>query len=276
MFFVGLALSAVMCLLKLKTNLRLANCVVTVLALVGGIVVALSATPIHVLIQAIWGALLIAALVILNRDSEKMRKARVGLAGALLVCSLILAAIEIPYRSAPPIHMSRDQVIYVIGDSISAGCGGDITNWPEVLAEKQGLSVANLALAGATVKSALRQADGIVAENAVVILEIGGNDLLGRTTSQDFGIGLEQLLAKVSGSDRRIVMFELPLFPFGNRFGQHQRKLAKQFNVLLIPKRYMAHVIGAPDATMDGLHLSQHGQNLMAETVWDLMETIDR
>jgi lysophospholipase L1-like esterase len=43
--------------------------------------------------------------------------------------------------------------------------------------------------------------------------------------------------------------------------------LAKEHGVILIPKRFLARVLGMPGATTDGLHLSNTGHVLLAETV---------
>ena len=66
-------------------------------------------------------------------------------------------------------------------------------------------------------------------------------------------------------------MFELPLPPFHHLYGRIQRKLARQFGVVLIPKRYFAKVLASPENTSDGLHLSEKGANLMADTVEELI-----
>lgn len=270
-FFLGVILATGMSLLMLTKVPRLMGSVLGVFSLVGAVLVASSATPIPVALQVSWGILLVGTLAVCRRRFEKAAPLRMWAAGILVAVSVVLVGVELPHRSAPSIPIDEGEVIYVIGDSISAGYGGSATNWPETMAAKYGLAVTNLARAGATAELALRQADGIADGKSVVILEIGGNDLLGRTSAEEFGRQLEQLLRKVSAGNRRVVMFELPLFPFSNGFGEQQRRLARQFNVALIPKRYMARVLCAQGATADGLHLSQKGHELMADVVWSLL-----
>ena len=65
-------------------------------------------------------------------------------------------------------------------------------------------------------------------------------------------------------------MFELPLFPFRQSYGKVQRQLAGEFNVILIPKRFLAGILLTPDGTVDGLHLSDAGHQQMADLVWSL------
>ena len=84
--------------------------------------------------------------------------------------------------------------------------------------------------------------------------------------------GLEALLEAACAPGRHVVMLELPLPPLFNGFGLAQRRLAKKYGVQLVPKRYFGKVLCAPDATVDGLHLSHTGHALMAETLWALAE----
>jgi lysophospholipase L1-like esterase len=48
--------------------------------------------------------------------------------------------------------------------------------------------------------------------------------------------------------------------------------LAAKYNVVLIPKTYMARVLGKPGATVDGLHLSPSGHEAMARSIYQLLK----
>jgi acyl-CoA thioesterase-1 len=100
-----------------------------------------------------------------------------------------------------------------------------------------------------------------------VILEIEGNDLLGGTSIPKFREDLEKMLTLVCGPHRRVVMIELPLPPFYNRYGMVQRALANSHGVTLIPKRYLAQVITTPGATVDGLHPSAGAMSPWATSI---------
>jgi hypothetical protein len=67
-------------------------------------------------------------------------------------------------------------------------------------------------------------------------------------------------------------MFELPRGPFRNAYGRVQRELAEDMDVILLPRHILARVITAPGATLDGLHLSDAGHRMLAETVAALVE----
>lgn len=164
----------------------------------------------------------------------------------------------------PSLAFSRNRPLAVIGDSISAGLGGRTEPWPVILARIAGLAVTNLAVPGDTTAGALAQAKPIPPSDASVLIEIGGNDRLGDTGARRFERDLKALLDAVCRPGRVVAMFELPLPPLANAFGRVQPREADAHGVILIPKRVLAGVLGAPGATLDGLHLSQAGRIRMA------------
>jgi lysophospholipase L1-like esterase len=69
-------------------------------------------------------------------------------------------------------------------------------------------------------------------------------------------------------------MFELPLFPHKIAYGQIQRRLAAKYGIWLIPKRCFIDVISGPNATLDGLHLSDAGAHRMAALVAHILSPV--
>ena len=56
--------------------------------------------------------------------------------------------------------------------------------------------------------------------------------------------------------------------------GRIQRSLAKENGVYLIPKSQFCRVLAAPNATIDGLHLSPAGSSLMAEMIHETIGSL--
>jgi acyl-CoA thioesterase I len=106
---------------------------------------------------------------------------------------------------------------------------------------------------------------------ALVLVEIGGNDVLRAYRPNAFERALDALLAKLRGGGRTVVMFELPLPPFHNRYADAQRRMARRHGVLLVPKRVLIGILTSEGATVDSIHLSRRGHELMAETVWGII-----
>jgi len=187
--------------------------------------------------------------------------------GISLVFALLM--LEAPGYPQPALFNGwwSGEPIHVIGDSLSAGIGaGEGEPWPSRLAAILGSEVVSHAQAGATAKSAIEQAEQLSADSFVIV-EIGGNDLLGGRSAAEFEQDLDQLLTKVCSDGRRVVMFELPLPPFYLRFGEAQHKLARNHGVTLIPRRVLARVLFSEAATLDSIHLSETGHRRLAEEV---------
>ena len=126
---------------------------------------------------------------------------------------------------------------------------------------------------GETAASALNRAKKAQITGSVVIVAIGGNDILGSTTAEQFENDLDALLAHLAAPHRQIVLFELPLPPFCYEYGRVQRVVAAKHNVTLIPRRVFLSVIAGSDSTLDTIHLSQSGHQYMADCVWRLVKS---
>ena len=186
---------------------------------------------------------------------------------SLCIIALGTACVEFVTHYPSQIPVSRDLPIVVIGDSLSAGIndGVDIP-WPTCLEKMTSAKVSNNAQAGATCHSAIKQLENLP-ERCVVIVEIGGNDLLGGRSSAEFRKDLDELLSEIKRPGRDVVMFELPLPPLFNGYGSTQRELADKHNVALIPRRLLASVLFTEDATLDSIHLSNDGHQQLAERI---------
>ena len=159
--------------------------------------------------------------------------------------------------------------VFVIGDSLSAGLGNsDAGTWPRLLAARLALPVSNLARAGATLADGTHQAAGIPrGEPAILLVELGGNDLLGEATPETFERDLAALLAVLKADGRKVAMFELPLLPFQNRYGRIQRRVCADHDVTHLPRYLLAGAVALPGHAADGLHLSPEGHAWLAERV---------
>ncbi|MHB1033357.1 MAG: SGNH/GDSL hydrolase family protein [Pirellulales bacterium] len=270
-FFVGLAMVLVADLLLLRFRVRGLRAVLTALALTGTIFVVISATPLSLWAYGAWLAAAMAALVV-GSSATSSRRRRIAAALAVLVVTAGLCSAEIPHHILPRVTVPTGTTIYVVGDSISAGVGTKDHCWPTVLNEITGFSVVNLAEAGATVRSAGKQVKRIPKPHAVVVLEIGGNDLLGGTDATTFRSQLAALVCSLRSDQHQVLMVELPLFPFQNAFGSAQRDVAAEYGVAMLPKRCLTRVLGTTNGTLDGLHLSQEGHDAMAEIVREVLD----
>jgi lysophospholipase L1-like esterase len=181
----------------------------------------------------------------------------------------VAAAVEIPWHREPAERIVAERII-VIGDSLSSGGFGESAAWPELLARRGEAAVVNLALPSDTVRRAVesqlpelpppRRGD-------IVIVAIGGNDMIEGTPAREFASHLERIVRAASAGSRETVVVELPLLPGRWSHGYHQRRASARHGARHIPKRALAAVLLAPGNTSDGIHLTQKGHEALASRI---------
>ncbi len=189
------------------------------------------------------------------------------LAVVVMLASIAAAGWEAPYhrRSAT---LPVPQRIVVIGDSLSSGGFGERTPWPALLGSALRATVINLAApsddtAGALANQVPRLPPARSGD--LVVVEIGGNDMLAGTDVNQVEVALDAILSAArEGGRRPVVLVELPLLPLAWRYGALQRRAASRYKVILVPRRVLARVLTAPGNTTDGLHLTQRGHDELA------------
>jgi acyl-CoA thioesterase-1 len=268
-FFLGIAIIIFAVLLHFRIHRIQLLLPIYLLYILATLAILLSTTPLHPMFYVLW-LTLFAGVQILRARHHKFA------AHALLIFTaftVFAALIELPWHRSPYISLKNNQQIYVIGDSVSAGIGSrDEITWPQLLEQTICVKVINLAKAGATVETALQKQAPDIENNSLIILEIGGNDLLNYTNPDDFRASADDLLKHLSTSEQ-VVWFELPLLPHFYRYGRIQRQLAKIYHVTLIPKSVLSAVFKTEGATSDGIHLTEKGHAVMAQTVASLFKT---
>jgi acyl-CoA thioesterase I len=248
----------------------------------GAILVIVSSTALPVVLYVFLSVLSLLAVIFASRvaspnDLNRIISARTETkskcgSGPDLYWTLCLVAIcsalfEFLYYHSEAVDVPTQSPIIVIGDSLSAGINDRVdVPWPTRLDEMTSVKVSNNARAGATCRSAINQLDGLP-QQCVVIVEIGGNDLLGGRSASEFRADLDALLAELQTPEREVVMFELPLPPFFNGYGYAQRNIADKYHVSLIPRRLLASVLFSEGSTLDTIHLSNVGHRRLAEGV---------
>jgi lysophospholipase L1-like esterase len=245
---------------------RLGQRVAGVALLVGAFFVALSSTPLPVWFYGLGVLDLCVYLVWLPRPPDEGRRAT-RLALAMIVLAGVMA--EGPHHVRGPLQGRPQRAVYVLGDSISAGIEQPgVVPYPQLLQKQHGMRVTNLAVSGCTVQGAMSALDQIRDPAGLILVEIGGIDLFQRRSTAEFARDLAALLRRAATPERTVMMLELPLPSWG--YGRVQRRLARQYGVILVPKRVFAGVLGTPGATDpdDRIHLTRSGQALMAERLW--------
>jgi acyl-CoA thioesterase-1 len=183
-----------------------------------------------------------------------------------LVRASCLALVVLETAASWTIRTSEQpQRLCVIADSVTAGLNDGEHTWPQRFAEQTGIAVRDASQPGATLRSALNQAEFLADDRSPLLLEIGGNDLLSGLPLAEFTHDLDRLCQKVCTPGRTVWMCELPLPPYSSGYGASQRHLCRRYGIRLIPKRRLMQLLTTSGATVDGIHLSSRGQELFCQ-----------
>ncbi len=244
----------------------------------GALLVAVSSTPLPVWFYGIAGAVTLAWVAVECLIKPIHRRLGRMLRCAMLAVWCLGIALEVPYHVMLAVPRLPDAKVFLIGDSLSAGINGEKETWPKLFSRSHDVVFADLSRSGAGTAEAMRQAEqvNVSGPTALVLVEIGGNDVLRAYKPEAYERALDALLAKLRGGGRTVVMLELPLPPFHNRYGDAQRRMAKRHGVLLVPKRVLIGILTSKGATVDSIHLSRRGHELMAKTVSGIIDQVIR
>jgi len=227
--------------------------------------IVMSSPPFPWIVDAAFLVAFVIWYLVWNREPRR-RNPRFFSAAILAFSLSVLPVVERLHRALPILTSVPSDHLVVIGDSISAGLGSQAP-WPTLFQQITNMPVRNISRVGATTTDAIQMAAQVTPQDKLVLIEIGGNDLIANVASKRFETSLQALISSLAAPGRTLVMFELPLLPHKVEYGQIQRRLAAKYGVWLIPKRYFVYIITGADATSDGLHLTPTGAERMARLV---------
>jgi acyl-CoA thioesterase-1 len=266
-FFSGVLLVLLAILLQMRCGSVIKRCTPVTLIL-GVILIALSSAPLPVWYYAL-AAIVTITWLCTSRWGVRYHSTATAISVLVWMTGV---ALELPYHFLPRLQAVSERSITILGDSVTAGLEEkEAETWPNLLRRAHHVKVQDLSHVGEIAASALKRVRKNQLESTLVVVEIGGNDLLGFTTAEQFAFDLEELLKYLTAQHCQVAMLELPLPPFYHAYGRAQRTLASRYHVALVPKRVFLKVLAADSATLDSIHLSQAGHQIMAESIWEIV-----
>lgn len=188
-----------------------------------------------------------------------------GLQRLVFVLAPILLACG---HSLPPNVDSPGTSIVCLGDSITAGIGrGAAPTFPDDLARRLGAPVVNAGVPGDTAQQGLARIDSVLAHHPwLVIIELGGNDLLRHVPEHQTEAALRQIVERVLAAGAVPLLIEIRSPLGGEGFGRMFKRIAADFQVPLLAD-------ALPDLERqlryksDAVHLNGQGYEKLAEAV---------
>lgn len=198
----------------------------------------------------------------------------------LLLClALLLAGCgETERFSAIP----SDSVVLALGDSLTAGAGVSSEQaWPFLLAQRTGWQVINGGVNGDTSAQGLQRLPALLDDHhpVLVLVTLGGNDMLRRLPVQQTEENLARVIVKCKASGAQVVMLATPQPSLAGAVLRNlsapdfYRQIAQVHQVPLIEDA-IAEVLSDPLLKGDQVHPNADGHELLAGKVYTALRDI--
>jgi acyl-CoA thioesterase I len=201
---------------------------------------------------------------------QRLRAALKRFAGITL--AVLLCACGAPRVPA----LAPGSAVLIVGDSISAGFGIDPAfAWGPKLGERTGWKVISAGVSGDDTAGGNQRLPALLAEHtpALVIIELGGNDLLRHVPEAQIVANLEAMIDAASARGARVVLMAAPKptaigAVTGLGAAGFYRDIAKRRGALLI-EAALSSVLSDDGLRLDRIHPNVAGHNVLAQRTVD-------
>ena len=172
--------------------------------------------------------------------------------------------------------------VLALGDSLTEGAGVTAAEaWPNLLASRTGWVVFNGGISGDTSGGALQRLPSLLEAHtpALVLVTLGGNDMLRHIPQEETVANLEKILALIKAHGAKPVLLATPRPSIAGAVFQHlsaadfYQQVADAQKVPLI-KNAIADVISDPQLKGDPLHPNAAGHALLTEKIFEELKSI--
>ncbi len=196
---------------------------------------------------------------------------------AILLCGLLSACSGKQAEPLPP-----GTVVLALGDSLTAGYGLTPEQaWPSLLAEKTGWKIVNGGVSGDKTSDALARLPALMDEHApkLVLVTLGGNDMLRKLPEEQTRGNLVRILELVRGRNAQPVLLATPRPSVAGVVFQNlspapfYAEIAQERKVPLVADA-VAEVLSDPDLKLDQLHPNAEGHKALAGKAFDALRKL--
>lgn len=190
---------------------------------------------------------------------------------AALLSVLLLAAAcgpDVPNLDSP------GKTIVCLGDSITSGVGAEPGQpYPALLAAKLNREVINEGVPGDTAEDGLARVDQALAHDPwMVVVELGGNDILRRVPPDRTEAALRQVLDRLLAARVVPVLVELEV-PFAGRYSDVFERIEDDYDIPVV-EGALGEILLDPALKADPIHPNAQGHVELAAAIADVVEPI--
>ena len=161
---------------------------------------------------------------------------------------------------------NNNQTIVAVGDSLTAGYGGNGHSYPAYLSEMLGQTVVNLGLSGELAVHAPERLPDVLAQKPyMVLIEFGANDFMQQRSRQAAVSAVEQIVDAVQNAGAIAVIVDTG-GPGMDDYTKDYKKLAREKKALFVPG-ILNGIFNKKALKSDVVHPNAEGYKLVAQKV---------
>lgn len=192
----------------------------------------------------------------------------------LLIGVLIFALLSVLFLTRNKYPKAHGPIV-VLGDSIAAGVGTTADEaFPALIEKELGIKVINSGVSGNTTADALKRVDTDVLSHkpGIVIIELGGNDFLGRVDFEETKKNYALIVEKIKPTGAAIVVASInPIID--QRYEKYLEELA-QINDAVFVSNILKGIISDPKLMVDRIHPNSEGHKKIAEKLIKVLKKL--
>lgn len=192
-----------------------------------------------------------------------------SLAAALI--AVVLAGCSEKTPKLPP--LAADDVIVAFGDSLTYGTGAKAQeSYPAVLAELIGRKVVRAGVPGELTAQGLARLPSVIEQHnpRLVIVCLGGNDMLRRVNETEIKDNLRAIIADIRARDIAVVLVGVPKPALLASAPEFYADLAAEFGIPYEGK-IVTSVLYKAQYKSDAIHPNAQGYRKIAEAIAELL-----
>jgi len=179
------------------------------------------------------------------------------------------------------------QTVVVLGDSISAGYGVELSkSWVSLLEQRAqekypGTRIINAGISGDTTAGGLSRIDRLLQrhEPGILLLELGGNDALRGQSLKQLKNNLAEIIRRAQAQQLRVLLIGMKIPPnYGRRYVETFEAiypaLATEYDLPLVPFILEGAAGSTEYMQADGIHPNTQAQPILLDNVWPALDTL--
>jgi lysophospholipase L1-like esterase len=195
-----------------------------------------------------------------------MNRTRWSVAAATALLAILAIWLARGGESGPARPTAGDQVI-AFGDSLVQGVGASPGHdLASILSRRLGVPIVNAGRSGDTTDAALARLDAAVLSRRprVVLVLVGGNDLLRRVPPDETLENLEAMVTRIRDRGAAVVLATVDVAFFTRSRDDEYATLAARTGSALVPG-ILDGILGRRDLMADAIHPNDRGYAIMAD-----------